>query len=115
MSSESGRKSHGTNGHSAHNVDPSSSNTANGPSDSPKAELPEKQKPPPLPRPTRDGISSTLTKHGQVLHAPRRPGPAQGNGNASYGLENARPRFRMDLKSIRPKGTPAVDSDATCD
>jgi hypothetical protein len=104
MSSESARKgSYGTNGHGAHHVDSSSSTIVDASPTTAKTVLPEKQKPEALPKPTRVGISSTLTKYGQILHALRRPGQAQA-GNASYGPENDRPKLKMDLRSIRGKG-----------
>lgn len=62
-----------------------------------------KEKAPPLPEPTRAGVTSAFAQFGALLQASRRPLPTQ-HGNGTYSETKTRPGLRQDLKSLKKRG-----------
>lgn len=92
---------HETNGTLSHHVDSNTSTTmskyaeSSGPS--------RKEKPEPIPKADREGVSTVFAQFGQLLHASRRPLPTE-NGDGSYNTVAKRTGLKNDLKYLRMQG-----------
>ena len=62
-----------------------------------------KEKAPPLPEPTRAGVTSAFAQFGSLIQASRRPLPTQ-HGDGTYSETKTRPGLRQDLKSLKKRG-----------
>lgn len=95
----------GTNGTNGYRNDSYSTTATAKPSTLSPAPAAIKEKPAPLPKPTSDGVSSTFTQFGQLLHASRRPLPTQ-HGDGTYSTATKKSSISKDLKYIGRKGMP---------
>jgi hypothetical protein len=65
--------------------------------------LPEKEKPAPPPKATREGVSAAFNQFGQLMQASRGPFATQ-HGGSTFGGRNKKGKFSKDLKYIGLKG-----------
>ena len=94
----------GTNGYRSDSHSTTATSKAPASSSVPKV----KEKPAPLPEPTSNGVSSTFTQFGQLLHASQRPPPTQ-HGDGTYNKTTKKTSISKDLKYIGRKGMPVSD------
>lgn len=113
MASRAGKTStNGSNGNGVHDSDSSGSTKMETPAMSSAASL--REKPAPVPKPTREGVSANFSQFGQLIHASKGPIPAQ-NGFGTFSTVNQRPGFKKDLKALRMKGMVSLTLYATVD
>ncbi|KAI1770674.1 linoleate diol synthase [Hypoxylon cercidicola] len=94
-----------TNGTQSHHVNSNTSTTMTEYAKSSGPSLTEK--PEPIPKADREGVSTVFAQFGQLLNASRRPLPTK-NGDGSYSTEVKRTGLKKDLKYLRTQDVKTV-------